>query len=184
MHVALHPCGSAVGSQGSRAGQHAWSPWGSWSVGMWGGCSHIWLLVQLPQAAPWLLQAAQEEDRHAIPHLLILQPSLPLLAFLFCPLLFPFVVPPILFLSSLSLFFLSRLLSPPHPPFLLFSVLSTSDPHAITPAGSSSPGGCRGCVTDALDQQGAVAQACALAPSSWLPALHQESWSPSWPRSW
>lgn len=90
-------------------------------------------------------------------------PSLP---FLFCPLLFSFVVPPILSLSSLSLFFLSRLLSPPHPPFLLFSVLSTSDPHAITPAGSSSPGGCRGCVTDAPDQQGAVAQARALAPSS------------------
>lgn len=46
------------------------------------------------------------------------------------------------------------LLSPPQPPSLFFSLISTSDPHPITPAGSSSPG----CETDALDQQGATAQ--------------------------
>lgn len=48
---------------------------------MWGGCSHVWLLAQPPQAALWLLQAVQEQDHCTVPHCLILQPSLLLLAF-------------------------------------------------------------------------------------------------------
>lgn len=78
--------------------------------------------------------------------------------------------------SSLPLF-LSHLLSPPHSPSLLFSLLSITNPRTISPAGSSSPGSCWRCVTDALHQQGAAAEAQAPAPTSCLPTPHQESLS-------
>lgn len=126
---------------------------------LWGsqrGCSPVWLLAQPPQATVYLLQAVQEQEQHVIHQLLILQPALlafPLLppAFSICGTYYS-ISSPGLFLS------LSCLLLPPQPPSLLFSLLSTSDPHPITPAGSSSPGTHQECETDALDQQGATAQ--------------------------
>lgn len=122
---------------------------------LWGsqrGCSPVWLLAQPPQATLWLLQTVQEH------HLLILQPSLLPLAFPLLPLAFS-VCGTSYSISSPGLFlFLSCWLSLPQPPSLLSSLFSTSDPHPITPAGSSSPGSHQGCETDALDQQGATAQ--------------------------
>lgn len=93
-----------------------------------------------------------------IHHLLILQPSHLLLAFSLLSLTFS-ICGTYYSISSPNIFlFLACLLSPPHPPSLLFSLLSTSDPHPITPAGPSSPGTHQGCETDALDQQKATAQ--------------------------
>lgn len=80
------------------------------------------------------------------------------LPFLFCLLLFPFVVPTILFPLQASFFSYPACYQSPQPPSLLFSLLSTSDPHPVTPAGSSSPGTHQGCETDAVDQQRATAQ--------------------------